>query len=299
MKIVTNKIYSGKKSITIDQYHEEKEHSSSTRLKEAHKSMAHYFEYESSDWKAHFDFGHVAEMMLLEPEEDWKYVVFDPEKRPDPESDGFRSKVNKEWKANFMEENQEAGNLIISKEDLEKIKIMVSNARKNQNIVDLIKGSQTQPSIFWTDPETGIKLKTRPDLWKGVPDSPDEIIIVDVKTADDGSPDGFGKQMVNLNYPFQGLMQKEGAEFMTKKTVALYVYIVLEKKKPYNATTYVVPNEEFEKVNPAFRNMLKRLAKAQKDGYKNDYANEDNGVNGWISLKLPFWYVNKFDKYEE
>ena len=299
MKIVSNKIYSGKNSITIDQYHEEKEHSSNSRLKEAFKSMAHYFEYEASDWKEHFDFGHVAEMMLLEPKEDWKYVVFDPEKRPEPESDGFRSKKNKEWKAQFMAENQEADNLIISKEDLAKIEIMIKNARKNQNIVDLIKGSQTQPSIFWTDPETGIKLKTRPDLWKGVPGSKTEIIVTDIKTADDGSPNGFGKQMVKLDYAFQGLMQVIGAEIMTGKKVALYTYVVLEKKAPYNATTYVVSEEEFNKIRPAFFNMLKRLAKAEKDGYKNDYANEDNGAGGWVPLKLPFWYVNQFDKYEE
>lgn len=287
-----NKIY---KDLSIDEYHENKTHVSASGLKTFIKSEYEFFNPEKKERKSHFDVGNVFEDMLTLPREKWNHEVFDPSQKPDKDSDGFRTKANKEWKANWYAERE--GKYIATKEEIEMIKIMVKNAKANPMIERLInpKKSIMQSSMFFDCPVTGVPLKTRPDLVQTGQDG--DLIYIDIKTTADGSPDAFQRDLAKFDYPIQAKMAIDGIEAATGKKVSRMAYIVVEKKYPYNATVYPMSVSDVNQISEFYYKKLNRLKNLKKEDVLPTYANSLNGENNLVPVTIPNWYFTKFDQY--
>jgi exodeoxyribonuclease VIII len=279
------------KDIDIDKYHSEKEFLSSTGLKRAKKSLKDFQLYQSGYYdnqkKMHFDFGNAFEMALLEPDKFKEGVsIFDPFERPEKDK-GITSKKNQSWKNDIFSSNK----YVINKEGLNSFQVleeMLKSCYQDAVIQRLIKNIEYQNSIYWIDQKTGLKLKTRPDICKSK-----KNIVVDVKTADDGSPEKFSKDLANFDYPFQACMQIDGViESGLMQKVDNYFWLVVEKKPPFSATLYEFDQEDINWCMNEYEYTLKCVADAIEQNKFPSYSFRADNKFGILTANLPLWYRN-------
>lgn len=290
MKINKQGIY---KEVDINEYHANKDWISSTGLKRAKKSLKDFYLYQQGYYdnqkKIHFDFGNAFELALLEPDDfDSEVIIYDVEDRPEKEK-GITSKANQEWKKSIFNTDK----YVINKDGKESFRVieeMLKSCYSDAIIQRLIKNIEYQYSMYWIDQETGLKLKTRPDICRSK-----DNVIVDVKTTADGSPEKFSKDLANFDYPFQAAMQIDGvlqSGLMAK--VDKYFWLVIEKEPPFSATLYEFDSEDMEWMLTEYRYTLKCVAEALENNHYPSYSFRADNKYGILKAQIPLWYRNNY-----
>src|SRR5574343_1362278 len=107
---------------------------------------------------------------------------------------------------------------------------MLSSCYQDKVIQGLISNTEYQLSLFWTDEQSGVRLKTRPDICKRK-----KNVIVNLKTTLDGSPEAFSKDINKYDYALQACIEWRGCVASgIMPTVDNYVWLVVEKVAPFN-----------------------------------------------------------------
>lgn len=286
-------------NISIEDYHANRTHISATRIKYAKKSL------KLLDWhnrglivqedKSHFSFGNAVELALIDKSQFDKKVAVMPDSVWCDEAMRIKeyktvrnSSHYQERKTAWLTEN--AGKYIImdkgEKESYEAIKHMIDSCNNDPIIQRLIGGTQYQVSLFWTDPETGLKLKTRPDVCKAK-----KNVIVNVKTTLDGSPEAFSRELAKYDYPIQAAIEIEGClktGFM--ESVDNYFWLVLEKEPPYNATIYEFDEQDIAINTDHMHYYFNKIAEAQKNDKWPGYTDRADNKYGILRADIPAWY---------
>ena len=280
--------------ISIDDYHSG-EGISASQLKKAVKSTAHFFVKEpKQEQKSCFNMGHAFEDMLLEGGElDNKYWIFEPSKRPKPETT-FNNGENKKWKIDQYKKNE--GKKVITEQELIDLKGMLKSC-KNKRIQDSIKGDIIkQGSGYWIDEESGLLIKTRHDVIKKR--SEHSAFILDVKTAVDSSPAEFAKSFAKFLYGIQCATQVDGVEKTLKVDVDYYLYLVVEKSAPYNAQIYTVNPVDIDTHRAIYKKLCMNIkeAKESPERIEMGYAEDCGNKSGVLELEIPTWYYNNLNK---
>lgn len=298
--------------ISIEAYHADREYDSSTTIKWAKQSLAHYAYMRNSkqEDKPHFSFGNAFELALLDrvgfnkavgvmETEMWVAEAQAEKKKEDeakskgktkefipfvkPKSSGFYQ--NKE-KA-FIEQN--AGKYHIDdvgKHSYATIEKMLESCMKDSTIQRLISGIEYQLSLFWHDDQTGLGLKTRPDISKRK-----NNVIVNVKTIEDGSPQSWSRELVKYDYPLQACIEMSGAVATgLMNSVDNYFWLVVEKVEPFNATIYEFSQNDIPSCMDQLEYQLNKLAKAKKENLFPGYTQEADNAHGILTASIPPWY---------
>lgn len=178
-----------------------------------------------------FIFGAAAHKQMLDPE------TWGDEFAVSPIIDR-RTKDGKAQYADWLD--QVVGREIISKDEYDTITQMVSVARGIPFVTKLLAGEKETP-LFWTDDLTGEPCKARLDCVTMIADKP---VIVDYKTTNDASTDGFMRSAIKYGYTFQAGMYLEGfcqttyhksiLSLLGSEQCPLFVFIVQEKTPPYS-----------------------------------------------------------------
>lgn len=262
-----------KKNLPIEVYHRDDGHISTSRLKEMLKSPLHFRYPKKYESKA-FTIGSLTHSYLLEPHlVEKEYFFYDETKRPNPEKT-FRDKENKEWQAKIFKENE--GKTVVTVKEREQCLTMTERVLEDPMVCNLLEGpGWNEASIYWTDYKRGANLKTRPDRIRA------NMVIVDVKTAADASPEGFAKALGNFRYDIQAAMQIDGVEAKWGKKVPYYFYIVIEKEPPYAHGVYLLKPDAIW----TGRNTYKALLDVWRECMDN---------NEWPSYA--YWAKNQPDK---
>ena len=137
-----------------------------------------------------------------------------------------RTKAGKEAFAEF--EAQAEGKTVVSADMVEQATAMREALNKNEFVKKLLKGEKEKP-FFWVDEMTGEECKCRTDALTEIGEN---LIIVDIKSADCAETEAFMKSAIKYGYDFQSAMYSEGVKANTNRE-PLFVFIVVEKKPPY------------------------------------------------------------------
>lgn len=291
-------------NISIEDYHANTSHVSATTLKYARQSLRHFDWYRAGkierEEKSQFGFGNAFELALLASTEYLQKVAVTPEndwieaaqanqvkegKAPfsKPRSSGIYQKAE----AEFLAANE--GKYLINetgKESFECIEEMLSSCYQDKIIQGLIKNTEYQLSLFWTDPETGIKLKTRPDICKRK-----KNVIVNLKTTLDGSPEAFSKDLKKYDYPLQAVLEIQGClrtGIMDK--LDSYFWLVCEKVAPFNATIYEFAERDMAAVTDTLSYLLNKIKKGQDQNIWPGYTERADNEYGILKAEIPLWY---------
>lgn len=279
--------------LSIEDYHANKTHYSSTGIKHAKKSLKEFWYFKQglydNEQRSHFDFGNAMELALLDHEEFADKVrIFDANERPEKDKN-FGSKLNKAWKEKFFSEAQANNMYVINKEgkeSFETIQIILDSCGRDKTIQTVLKNIDYQSSIFWTDKKTGLNLKTRPDVIKS-----SKNVVIDIKTTTDGSPENFSRALTIFDYPIQAAMQIDGVingGLMDK--VDYYFWLVLEKEPPYSAQLYEFTMEDRAFIEDQYRFLLSRVARAEELDFYPGYTDRADNELGIIRANIPPYY---------
>ena len=167
--------------------------------------------------------------LLLEPE------LFKKEFGVAPKMDRRTAKGKEDYEI-FMQEN--AGKILLTDDQFAKVSKMVSLVRQHEIVDTLLDEATFEKSIFWTDKETGLQFKARPDIW-----SPK--MIVDLKTTADASDYSFMRSAYDYGYYLQAGMAFEACKAIGKP-FEMFVILAIEKEEPHVPSVFMMDDEALQ-----------------------------------------------------
>lgn len=153
-----------------------------------------------------------------------------------------------------------AGKTIITQDDLSTADAMFLGVMRNKHAQQLLEaeGKNEQP-IFWED-ASGLPLKCKPDR------ALLRRLIVDLKTTDDISPDGFGRTIFNYGYHCQAALYVDGLASAMEGEEFPFVFIAVSKEPPHETAVYTLPPRAIDLGRAANRTTLVELAQCRRTG---------------------------------
>lgn len=285
--------------LSIENYHGNTTHISSTQIKLAKRSLKEFDWYRrgliKKEQKIHFDFGNAFECALLDEiefnrrvaimnDEEWIKVALEqkPELTVPRNSKAYKEQIEK-----FYTEN--AGKYLImdkGPDSWEVLQCMLESCYQDKIVQGLIKNTEYQVSLFWSDEATGLRLKARPDICKRK-----KNVVVNVKTSIDGSPQAFSRDLVKYDYPLQACMEISGclkAGLMDQ--VDNYFWLVVEKVPPFNATIYEFAKEDMQACMIELGYLINKVSLANEESLYPGYSDRADNRYGILRADIPIYY---------
>lgn len=190
-------------------------------------SPAHYWATSSlnpnrqpQEDKPHFTLGKLAHRLLLEGpkgfEED--FVT-----RPDIWSD-WRTKDAKAWRDEMIA----AGKTVITQDDLDAVTAMAKSLAAHPLVKAGILDGEVERSLIYQDPDTGVWLKSRPDVMPaGCTD------LADLKTTTSVSTDALQRSLGDFGYQMQAALAGAALKATTGIEMESFTFVWVEKAPPY------------------------------------------------------------------
>lgn len=224
-------------------------------LKAFIKSPAHFLAYKKKDFieSASMRLGTAVHSALLEPEKFKEiYAVTD---------------LRKNTKAYKELASKNPDKIYLNKSDWGSIESIKRRFNQNREACDLIQ--------LCNERETEVKGKIQGVPFRGFVDAmSSQGVIIDLKTTQDASEEGFSKSVYNFSYHLQAAIYKE-------LTGAKEFYIIaIENTSPHNICIYQLSQDALDS---GYAMMHKGI-----DSFKNWDGEETGYVNSGI-LNLPRW----------
>jgi len=147
---------------------------------------------------------------------------------------------------------------------------------------------EAELSLFWDDPKTGLRCKTRLD-WLRYDD-----VIVELKSDANPEPVAFGKKVYNMNYHVGAWFNREGFRACFERDISAFVYIVNEKDDPWTIGTYSMNAHDFDGGEIDGYPQMKRYQMIKAGGFKDHNQGED-GEYTVLPLQTPGWEEKRID----
>lgn len=132
------------------------------------------------------------------------------------------------------------GKIVLKQPDMAKVTGM-SNAIANHPTASALLApgeGVAENSAYWTDQDTKVLCKCRPDFLRG------DGIVIDVKTAKDASALAFGKAAANYGYYLQAAFYLKGISIATETDYDTFIFIVVESAAPYPIAIYALSEQD-------------------------------------------------------
>ncbi len=144
----------------------------------------------------------------------------------------------------------------------------------------VLKRAATQATLSWTCPRTGLQRKGKPDITLPNGD------VMDLKSCEDASPEGFAKAAYNYGYHIQAADYLEGNRVQNDKIGDFYI-IAVEKVAPYKVVVYKLSHEFIALGYEERDKLIDLYLECSKNNYWPGYSDEI------MELSLPSWLSKK------
>lgn len=208
---------------------------------------------------------------VLEPD------VFASGYMPAPKIDR-RTKEGKQMHADLQAMAEERGAILLDADDYAACQAIAEQVRQHPAARALFASGKAEQSAFWTDAETGVLCKARPDwLMPGA--------VLDVKSTEDASPDGFRRSIVSWRYHVQAAWYLDGLTAIGHDARA-FIFGAFEKKPPYAAGFYFADADMIDVGRREYRRCLRVYADCLSADKWPGYSTEIQPIT------LPAWILN-------
>lgn len=187
-----------------------------------------------------------------------------------PDGMSFATVEGKAWRAANRDR------IILDADDFAKVERMADAVLSSRVARPYIGDGKVEQPIYWTDPDTGINCKGRPDLLtRGG-------ILSDLKTAADLDRRKFIARACEFGYPFSMAMYRDGLELIGTAPTET-VLVVVESSEPHDVAVYMLDGEPLEFGREQYRMCLDRLAGCRMSGEWHGRAPEP------VQFDVPAW----------
>lgn len=225
-----------------------------------------------------FTLGSAVHCLLLEPDTYVdRFIV-------EPQGINKRTKEGKAIHAQFVE--QAAGREILTAEQYSDAKAMCESVEGHKEAYRLLCDmTDAEASVIYEF--NGLQMRSR---WDGITNNGK---IIDVKTTQDASYNGFEKSIINFNYQVQAFLYSRAYELAFGET-PVFKFICVEKRRPFNVGIYDMDDNWLEN---GYQNALKATNHLKWCLQHNQWP-KHNG-NKTKTLKAPSWIVRKTERLAE
>ena len=137
-----------------------------------------------------------------------------------------------------------------------------------------IKIGTSELSIYWTDGETGVKCRIRPDSFS-------QYGALDLKSTDDARPEAFARQAARLGYDIQAAMYSEGLRRFFGELP--FYFVAVEESAPHGVWVHKASVTFLAAGTRKFRAGLRLFKHCQETGQWPCYR------GSFTELDLPRW----------
>jgi len=164
-----------------------------------------------------------------------------------------RTKDGKAMWEEAVAKAEAAGAELISAADAEVCQRISAQVRSHPTARKVFGVGEAEMSVYWTDKETGVLCKCRPD-WLALP------MVVDLKSTDDASRDAFMRSAWNWRYHVQAAWYMDGIEQATGQRADAFVFGAFEKAAPFACAFYFADQAMLEIGRAECRRLLRVYA---------------------------------------
>lgn len=262
----------GKFKCTIEEYNSYPAARNSELQVLIDESPAHYFERVKNPPKTTEakSFGSAFHQAILEPklfrEKLVVVPIFEGKTKDGRPTTSANSKEVQELSAIWHMENQ--GKTKITQGQFDRIQAMLNSVSAHTRAAQLMSEGHSEESLFWTDEETGVQCKARPDFIR------EGHILVDVKTTESCSEESFYFDARKMGYNFQAAMYLDAATAVFGHTFDTFIIIAVEKKPPYAVRTFQLTDAFIRQGQDQFYMTLAKLKPCLESGIYPAYGND-------------------------
>lgn len=167
-----------------------------------------------------------------------------------------------------------AGKELISIDQMAKLTQMRQSVLNHPQASKLIVGGAVEHSLFWEDPHTGVRCKTRPDVWH-------ESMTVDLKTTVSADERSFMHSVASYGYHWQSAMNREGIYHTGHNDVKTHTFICVEKEWPHLVAVYILDQNALDCAHNMFKNTLMEFKKCLETNVWNGYETKEISLPNW------------------
>lgn len=209
-------------------------------------------------------FGQAYHTMALEPHLFEKMFVVSPK---------FEGTGSRNAKKEFLENNK--GKYPISLKVYKQVSSMVETLKKHSVCADLLNPYHIiVENVFkWTNPETGVKCKIKPDAY-----NTQKRICIDLKSTDDASENGFHKASRMYRYNVQAPFYLEGLNHNGMNPDS-FIFIAQEKEPPYLISLFYASGETLAAGREIYLQDLETYRICKQSGIWPGYGDEIKPLN--------------------
>jgi hypothetical protein len=187
-----------------------------------------------------FDLGSAAHHWLLGEDRFSESFVLSP-------YDDFRSKEARAWR----DAVRDAGRTVLTAKQMSQIRGMRDGLMRNPLVREAgILDGLVERSLFWTDPDTGVWLRSRPDV---IPTA--SGLFVDLKTTS-VVRDDIAKTIGAYGYAMQAALLRIGCRAL-KIPFEQFSFVFVEKDPPHCARVVVLKDHELDRGEKCIRAALR------------------------------------------
>jgi len=224
-----------------------------------------------------FAVGRLAHKLLLEGREGLaaEFAI-----RPDC-WDSWRTKDSQVWR----DEQILAGRTVITEDDLEAVTGMAESLARHPLVKAGILDGKVERSLIWKDAETGIWIKSRPDV---IPNA--SAVMADLKTTVSVTDDALAKSLASYDYQCQGAVVGMAAEAVLGVQMEAFALVWVEKADPWCVRVTQLTPDDLERGRRQVRAALRTMARCIDTGVWPGPGGADASY-----LSLPAWAANRID----
>jgi hypothetical protein len=190
-----------------------------------------------------------------------------------------RTKIGKEAAAHFEIENM--GKQICGEETAIICEMLYDSLHANPIVSRLLDApGNVEASIFWEDPETGIRCKARADKLLEIGG---EYVTLDLKTTIHAGAGEFARQAFNLGYHIQSGFYLDGLTQTLGIPHSDFIFLAAEKEPPFAFASYRLDDESVGLGRTEYKFLLDLWKSCEEKQEWPSYSNEIQ------SLALPAW----------
>lgn len=191
-----------------------------------------------------------------------------------------------DWRSKAARDDRDAiradGGVPLLIQDGEQVEAMAEAIRQHPLAGPLFTGGITEQSLYWTDPETGITCRCRPDTLKQYPDL---TLAVDLKTTKDASPQAISKAIYDYGYYQQDPFYIDGIQ-AALGLPARFVFVFISKTAPYLITVRELSEADRAIGRAKNARALRIYAECTKTGIWPDWTGDTPDIP---YISLPTW----------
>ncbi len=173
-------------------------------------------------------------------------------------------------------ERNAQGKTVLTQDQYNMIYSMVFHVKQHEIVDTLIGEAQFERSIFWTDKETGLQFKCRPDIWSNK-------MIVDLKTTKDANPRMYVNSAYRYGYYLQCGMFFEACEAIGRP-IEMFVHLTIEKEEPYVPAVFVMDEKAVEFGREQFNAYKRKIKECMENGKWPGYKVQEISVPKYATI---------------